>query len=219
MSQRVAACCSVLQYVVNERCTVHQRRECRQETKRNLDFWRKRAYRYMCCSVLQCVELCCTAAHCNTQQINCWRKRAYRNICCCVLQCVAVCCALTEIGCKNIRCHVVECIRLFDTLHLAFPRKWKWKCGCGKCPPSEFRELLMCMGSVTILSATTHCNILQHAATYCSTLQHTATRCNTHIRGVCTILLAGKHCNILQQTATHCNALRHTAANMSRGYV
>jgi len=66
---------------------------------------------------------------------------------------------------------------------------------------------LSCAFETQRLTATAHCNKLQHTATHCNTLQHTATHRNT----LC-IRDTAFNCNsILQLTATYCNALQHTA--------
>ena len=65
---------------------------------------------------------------------------------------------------------------------------------------------LSCAFETQRLTATAHCNKLQHTATHCNTLQHTA----THSAFETQRSTSTAYCNILQHTATHCNTLHHT---------
>jgi len=83
---------------------------------------------YKCCSVLQCVEvrcsaLQCVAVRCSALQCNNLVESCHMYKCCSVLQCVAVCCRalqcvavhcsatilLNHVTCINLTCRAYEC--------------------------------------------------------------------------------------------------------------
>ena len=57
----------------------------------------------MCCSVLQCVAVCC--CHILDQGVE--YMADLKQICCSVLQCVAVCCSVMQ--CVAVCCSVLQC--------------------------------------------------------------------------------------------------------------
>ena len=88
----------------------------------------------MCCNVLQCVAVCCSALQCESHDIA-LTVSAHLSIanvrvvcvlqcvavCCSVLQCVAVCCSLLQ--CVAVRCSALQCeshdIALTVSAHLS----------------------------------------------------------------------------------------------------
>jgi len=113
----------------------------------------------VCCSVLQCVAVCCSmfqggnaveefvAVYCSVLQcvavygsvsqcVAVWK--CSRGVCCSVLQCVAVCCSVlqcvavccSELPCKNA---VKECTRLLHYINTPQVYENLVEFLCGKC--------------------------------------------------------------------------------------
>jgi len=122
-----------------------------QEILPQVFFW---ASKVMCCSVLQCVAVCCSALMIYIAKESCLRIFIYflalsathicgtpqhtatKDVCCSVLQSVAECCGLT--------CYILP--------HVSFYLRHS--------------------------RAATHCNSLQHTTTPCKILQRAAVYCN-----------------------------------------
>jgi len=68
----------------------------------------------LCCSVLQCVAVCCSALQMRYQGLPCillgqFARQLYvLRLCCSVLQCAAVCCGVLQ--CVAVRCSVLQCV-------------------------------------------------------------------------------------------------------------
>ena len=142
----------------------------------------------MCCSVLQCVAVCCSECvpllsrsgglhwKCNgaytdrrAPEIARFGRSASNGTHCNSLQHTAT------------QCNTLQ--------HTATP--------CNSDPILQFYR----GGVYSAASNVAHCNTLQHTATRCNTMQHTATHCTT-------LQHTATHCNTLQITATHCNTLQ-----------
>ena len=98
----------------------------------------------MCCSVLQCVAVCCSvllfadplvAAQATQGRLKCVA------VCCSVLWCVAVCCSVFQ--CVTVRCSVLQCVAV---------------CRLPRCSAVCKRQLAVC------------CSVLQYVAVCCSVL-------------------------------------------------
>jgi len=68
----------------------------------------------MCCSVLQCVKVCCSVL----LEVQCDGRRTVvcAAVCCSVLQCVAVCCSVLQ--CVAVCCSVLQSCVLQRSLGL-----------------------------------------------------------------------------------------------------
>ena len=127
----------------------------------------------VCCSVLQCVAVCCSVlCVCKTQPIP--LGLTFSN-------------AVSKLKGSNVSVATFYWKETFELWALSFERafrkwhrKWDW----------------LYKVASEIQHTATHCNTLRHTATHCNTLQHTATHCNTLQR-------TATHCNTLQHTATH----------------
>ena len=84
--QRVAACCSVLQYDASDCCN-RLANMIEFSTESNTVLQRVAAR----CSVLQCVSACCTVLQCVVASCNVLQ---YVAVCCSVLQCVVASCSV-----------------------------------------------------------------------------------------------------------------------------
>jgi len=74
-------------------------------------------YCAVCCSVLQCVAVCCSVSTTHVPSL-CSRTPIdlciYCAVCCCVLRCVAVCCGVLR--CVAVCCGVLRCLSLSGVL-------------------------------------------------------------------------------------------------------
>ena len=144
----------------------------------------------MCCSVLQCVAVCCSVSV--PQPMANAPKRDYH----------------------------IQSVLPPPSLPLPLPLDSELKSFPPLPPcPSFFSTLaiLGCRGGGdvklsrggwiwrgdTCVAVSTHCNALQHTAMHCNTLQHTAIHSSTRQN-------TATHSNTRQHTTTHCKPLQHT---------
>ena len=159
----------------------------------------------MCCSVLQCVALCCSDMTQNHVQFI-FKKL---HVCCSVLQHIPACCTVS--------CSVLQCVAVCRS---------KLQCAAPCCSVLQWNSS---ESPADDSEAATRCNMLQHAATHmeflekesqvirshvtaihCNIMQYTATCCNT-LQHTATLQHAATYCSTLQHTATCCGTLQHAA--------
>ena len=139
----------------------------------------------MCCSVLQCVAVCCNI-------VTYTRKDSSGNISCSVLQCVATCCSVLQ-------CVAVCCSVTYSREYSSGNIGRVYNCA---------KHCNTLQHTATYCRIATHCNTLQHTATHCNTLQHTATQYSVysnHTPVTPQLHLTYIQVNTLLHTATRCN--------------
>ena len=104
----------------------------------------------LCCSVLQCVAVCCSVLHLK------WILTSLHipSLCCSVLQCVAVCCS------------VLQWKWMLTSLHIPSLTHFPHTCR------DPFQLQHTATHCNTLQHTATHRNTLQHTATHCNALQH-----------------------------------------------
>jgi len=147
------------------------------------------AYRYVCCSVLQCatvsysvlqcVAACCSAlqdhvAHANAggkMVLNPCRFSAYKDACCSVLQCVAVCGSVLQ--CAAVCCSVLRGVCTIMSHTRVQVAKW-----CRILAVLALKGMRVAVCCSVLQCVAMWCNVVQCCAVWCSVVQCVAVCCS-----------------------------------------
>jgi len=97
-----------------------------------------------CCSVLQCVAVTTRTNH-NTADSQQWRAAVCCSMlqlaCCSVLPCVAVCCSV--LPCVAVCCSVLQCVAVYCSYNTNKPHRCRWYVHISICiKPTIFQQQL-----------------------------------------------------------------------------
>ena len=175
----------------------------------------------MCCSVLQCVTVCCSADKDPCVLTVFWARSAatercsmrrechqYIPVCCSVLQCVAVCYSVLQ--CAAVCCSVLQCFAVCCRVLQCLPRKCCMRKECRHC------IALHCC----VLWCDSVCSsVLQCITVRCSVLQRYPQE-QRYMKGISSVCRAcGIVCCIVRCFNIYMYGLWLYYARVSRGYL